>query len=49
MQDFIKLNDREHFRISILKPLIEKGLILLINPEKPNSPNQKHFTAPKES
>ena len=49
MQDFMKLNDREHFRISILKPLVDKGIILLANPEKPSSPNQKYFTAPKES
>ncbi len=39
---FLQLKHREHFRSMILKPLLEKGLLLLTIPDKPNSPNQKY-------
>ncbi len=40
---FLDLKHREHFRSSILKPLIEKGLLKLTIPDKPNSPKQKYI------
>ena len=42
MQEFMKLSNREHFRKSILIPLIKGGLLKLMMPDKPTSPNQKY-------
>ena len=43
IQEFLELKDVKHFRESILNPLIEQGLLLLTEPEKPTSPNQKYY------
>jgi ATP-dependent DNA helicase RecG len=43
----MELSDREHFRLNILRPLIESGNLLLAIPDKPTSPKQKYYTNPK--
>ena len=48
IQNFIGIKDREYFRKEILKPMIEKGLLLLTIPDKPNSPKQKYYTVKTE-
>ena len=45
---FINIKDRKHLRNSILKPLLEKKLLKLTIPDKPNSPKQKYLSALKE-
>jgi ATP-dependent DNA helicase RecG len=45
MQDFMNLKNRDHFSNKILKPLVEKGLLLLVEPDKPTSPNQMYYSA----
>lgn len=40
---FLKLKDREHFRVNILYPLIEQGLLHPTLPEKLTSPKQKYY------
>jgi len=42
--NFLNLKDREHFRKSILKPLLEKGLLFQTEPNKLTSPNQKYYS-----
>ena len=44
IQSFIGIKDRKHFRIEILQPLIENGLLQMTIPDKPNSPIQKYVT-----
>jgi ATP-dependent DNA helicase RecG len=44
MQEFMKLNHREHFRKNILNPLIKGGLIKRTLPDKPTSKNQKYYS-----
>jgi ATP-dependent DNA helicase RecG len=44
----IGLKDREYFRIEILAPLIESGLLSLTIPDKPTSPRQRYITTKKE-
>lgn len=48
MQDFTGLIDREYFRLNILIPLINKGLLFLTDPNKPKSPNQKYYSKKTE-
>jgi ATP-dependent DNA helicase RecG len=47
IQKFISIKHREYFRKEILKPLVEKGLLMLTIPDKPNSPKQKYYSATK--
>jgi len=47
IQDHLGLADREHFRKTILIPLIENLLLKMSSPEKPNSPNQKYIITEK--
>lgn len=44
IQEYIGIKDREYFRKKILKPLLERRLVLLTIPDKPNSKNQKYIT-----
>jgi ATP-dependent DNA helicase RecG len=44
MQAFLGLADREHFRSSILLPLLEQGQPVPTLPGKPNSPKQCYIT-----
>ena len=39
----VKYQNRGYFKKKFLNPLIEKGLIVLTNPDSPNSPNQKYI------
>ena len=45
IMQLLGLKHREHFRSSILKPLIEKNLLELTIPDKPKSPKQKYKTS----
>ena len=47
IQDHLGLADREHFRKTILIPLIENLLLKMSSPEKPNSPNLKYIITEK--
>jgi ATP-dependent DNA helicase RecG len=42
MQQFIGIANREHFRKTILKPLLASGRLLMTIPDKPNSRNQRY-------
>ena len=43
MQQFIEITNREHFRKTILKPLLDSGKLRMTIPDKPNSRNQKYI------
>jgi len=45
MQQFIEIANREHFRKTILKPLLDSGKLEMTIPDKPNSRNQKYIKA----
>ncbi|MFZ4616717.1 MAG: Fic family protein [Rectinemataceae bacterium] len=45
--EHLGLKHREHFRLDILQPLIEGGLLDLTIPDKPKSPKQNYVTRPK--
>ena len=45
MQQFMGLGNREHFRKSYLKPLLESGQLKMTIPDKPNSKNQRYIRA----
>ena len=47
IQDHLGLLDREHFRKSILNPLIDNLLLKMSLPDKPNSPKQKYIITEK--
>ncbi len=44
MQKKLGLKDREYFRSTILKPLLEEGKLMLTIPDKPNSSKQKYVS-----
>ena len=44
IQLFVGMKHREHFRSEVLQPLLEKGLILMTVPDKPNSSRQRYIT-----
>jgi ATP-dependent DNA helicase RecG len=48
IQTYLGLKDREHFRISILQPLLRNGSLVPTIPDKPNSPRQKYIAARKK-
>ena len=43
IQKFCKINSRDYFLYSILKPLLDSGHLLRTIPDKPKSPNQKYI------
>ena len=45
MQQHIGIANRDHFRKSFLKPLIESGQLRMTVPDKPNSRNQQYVKA----
>ena len=45
--EILGIKHTEHFRINILRPLIESGDLLLTIPDKPTSPKQEYYTNPK--
>ncbi|MDR0854076.1 MAG: putative DNA binding domain-containing protein [Clostridiales Family XIII bacterium] len=45
MQQHVDMANRDHFRKSILKPLLESGKLKMTIPDKPNSSNQKYVRA----
>ena len=47
IQNHLGLKDRKHLRQSILKPLVEEGLLSLTIPDKPNSPKQQYVITEK--
>ena len=40
---FLNLKHKRHFRVTILKPLLEKKLLKETIPDKPTSPKQKYI------
>jgi len=44
MQAFLGIKDREYFRLTLLKPLVENGQLMLTIPDKPSSPKQKYVS-----
>ncbi len=40
--DFIGLKDKKNFAKNYINPLMEAGVIVMINPEKPKSHDQKY-------
>ena len=44
MQAYLKLKNRGYFRSELLKPLLNKSLLLLTEPNKPTSPKQKYYS-----
>jgi ATP-dependent DNA helicase RecG len=47
IQEHINLKDREYFRLVVLKPLLENGLLKPLIPEKPKSSRQKYVITEK--
>lgn len=45
IQDHLGLKHREHFRTTILNPLLASGQLLRTLPDKPTSPKQQFYTA----
>ena len=44
IQDLVGMKDREHFRKTLLNPMIEEGLLKLTLPKSPTSKNQKYYS-----
>ena len=44
IQEYLGLKDREHFRLEILQPLLEQGLLQPTIPDKLTSPKQKYYS-----
>ncbi len=49
MQEHLGLAHREHFRATILAPLLGQGQLELTLPDKPNSPRQKYRTPARKT
>ena len=43
IMQYIGLKHKAYFRKDILKPLLEKGLLLMTIPDKPTSSKQKYY------
>lgn len=46
IMEFLGIKHGEHFRINILRPLLDNADLLLTIPDKPTSPKQKYYTNP---
>ncbi len=44
MQKYMGLKDKNNFIKNYIAPMLEKGLIRMCNPDKPNSSNQKYIS-----
>ncbi|MHB8056558.1 MAG: Fic family protein [Desulfuromonadaceae bacterium] len=44
IQHCVGMKDLEHFRLKVLQPLLEKGLLLMTIPDKPKSSKQRYIT-----
>jgi ATP-dependent DNA helicase RecG len=44
IQDLVGMKDREHFRKTLLNPMIKGGLLKLTLPNSPTSRNQKYYS-----
>jgi ATP-dependent DNA helicase RecG len=42
MQQYMDMTNRDHFRITVLKPLLASGKLIMTIPDKPNSRNQRY-------
>lgn len=49
IQEFLDLKDRHYVQEQFLKPLISKGLLQKLNPDKPTSPKQKYVRTHTEA
>lgn len=47
IQEFLDLADRQFFKDSVLKPLLEDGTLVMTNPENPNDVHQKYVATVK--
>jgi len=47
IQEYSGLKDRKYFRLEVLNPLLEQGLLHPTVPEKLTSPNQKYYSGKK--
>ncbi|MBI5308176.1 MAG: hypothetical protein HZB37_07600 [Planctomycetes bacterium] len=47
IQEFTGYKDRKHFRLEILQPLLEQGLLHPTIPDKLTNPKQKYYSAKK--
>ncbi|MCK4762463.1 MAG: putative DNA binding domain-containing protein [Candidatus Aminicenantes bacterium] len=47
IQEYLRLKDREYFRLTILKPLLDDGLLAPLIPDKPRSSKQKYIITGK--
>jgi ATP-dependent DNA helicase RecG len=43
IMEHLGLTHKEYVRVEVLQPLIQKGILLLTIPDKPNSPKQKYI------
>jgi len=44
IMDFLGLKHREHFRATILQPLLKQGILKPTIPDKPTSSKQKYYS-----
>jgi ATP-dependent DNA helicase RecG len=44
IQEFLDIKSRSYFSQKVLSPLVKGGLLKLIIPDKPKSPNQKYYS-----
>jgi len=47
MMKLLRLKHRRNFIVSYLRPLLQKGLLIMTNPESPTSPKQRYITTKK--
>jgi predicted HTH transcriptional regulator len=47
MMEYLRHSDRKHFRRNYINPLLEKGLLSMTFPDKPNHQEQKYVTTKK--